>query len=102
MKVFMTVLGLLALTAVGPALAADSAPAPLFLEQSVSSSACPSPVLTDSAPAQEGELPSWLTGEPLLWSEDLAKANPVAAGCAVYCRECGGCCVVGPSWCACC
>lgn len=104
MKTFVTVLGLLVLTAVGPVFAAETAPPPLFAEQPVSSPAC-SPVATSAAPVAqnaEPELPAWLTGKPLYWSEELESELPLAAGCAVYCRECGGCCAIGPNWCACC
>lgn len=104
MKTFVMVLGLLALVTAGPVFSTESAPPPAPAEQSVSSPAC-SPVVTSSAPdAQNGqnELPSWFTAEPVLWSEELESVLPLAAGCAVYCRECGGCCAIGPSWCACC
>lgn len=103
MKTFVTVLGLLVLTAVGPVFAAETAPPPLFAEQPVSSPAC-APATSAAPVAQnaEPELPAWLTGKPLYWSEELESELPLAAGCAVYCRECGGCCAIGPNWCACC
>lgn len=103
MKTFVTVLGLLVLTVVGPVFAAETAPPPIFVEQPVSSPACaPATSAASGAQNAEPELPAWLTGKPLYWSEELASELPLAAGCAVYCRECGGCCVIGTSWCACC
>jgi hypothetical protein len=72
-------------------LAASSSPAC----SSVAASAVPSP--------QNSELPSWLTAEPLLWSEELEGLAWISAGCAAYCRTCDGCCaILGPNSCACC
>lgn len=103
MKTFVTILALLALSAVVPAFAAESAfsPAPLSLTDS-SSPACSS-VAASAVPNPQKSEPSWLTVEPLLWSEDLESRALVSAGCAAYCRACDGCCaILGPNNCACC
>lgn len=98
------ILALLALFAV-PAFAADSAPVPATSNLAVSSSPACAPATNAVAGAQKGELPSWLTEKPLLWSEnlDLERLGLVSAGCAAYCRTCDGCCaILGPNTCACC
>jgi hypothetical protein len=93
------ILALLALFAV-PAFADESAPPPAPLNLAASSSPACAPV---TASTQNSDLPSWLTEKPLLWSEDLERMGLVSAGCAAYCRECGGCCaILGPGVCACC
>jgi hypothetical protein len=98
----VTILAVLALFAVVPAFAAENAPAPAPWELSASSTPACSSSAVSVPSAQNAELP-WLKAEPLLWSEDLESRGFVSAGCAAYCRECGGCCaILGPNSCACC
>ena len=101
MKKLITLLGLFALAAVVPALAAESAPPTIPFDLITSSPASPacSTVATSSVPStQPSELPSWLASNPLL----LAEAQ--AAGCVSYCiYACGGCCAFpAPGVCYCC
>ena len=98
MKKFITLLGLFALAAVVPALAAESAPPTISFDLLTSSPAC-STVATSSVPStQPGELPSWLASDPQLSAETRA------AGCVAYCvYTCGGCCAFpAPGVCYCC
>jgi len=98
MKKLITLLGLFALAAVVPALAAESPPPTIPFDLITSSPAC-STAATSSVPStQPSELPSWLASNPLLWAE------PQAAGCTSYCiYACGGCCAFpAPGVCYCC
>lgn len=97
MKRFILLLGLCALAAI-PAAAAENPSPTNALDLVISSPAC-STVATSSVPAvQSGELPSWLTSNPLMWAEAQR------TGCAAYCRDtCEGCCAFpAPGICACC
>lgn len=103
MKTFVTVLALLVLAAVVPAFATENVPPPLSADLTASSSpACPSVAASAVSGPQNGELPSWLTSEPLIWTGDVESLTWLSTSCAKYCTECGGCCAIGPNWCACC
>lgn len=107
MKTFVTILALLALFAVAPAFAEESAPSPAPLNLAVTSApapACPS-MAASTAPGQEaGELPAWLASpKPLIWTGNPNDLTWLASGCAAICRVCGGCCaILDPNSCACC
>lgn len=103
MKTLVTIFALLALSAVGPAFAAESVPLP-----APSGPAAVSAPVCSSAPvpnSQESEVPAWLTAEkPLIWTGgDVNSLTWLSQSCARYCAECGGCCaILGPNSCACC
>jgi hypothetical protein len=102
MKMFVTVLALLALCAAVPAFAAENAIPPSPAGLTVSSPVCSSAAASAVPVAQNSELPSWLIAKPLLWSEET-EGLFLRAGCAQFCRDCGGCCaILGPGSCACC
>ena len=98
MKKLITLLGLFALAAVVPALAAESAPPTIPFDLITSSPACSTAATSSVASTQPSELPSWLAANPQL----LTEAH--AAGCVSYCiYACGGCCAFpAPGVCYCC
>lgn len=104
MKTFVTILALLVLSAVVPAFAIESPPAPAPSGLAVSlSPACSSATASAVPSPSNSELPAWLTAKPLLWSEKLESPSWLSSGCAAYCRTCDGCCaILGPNSCACC
>lgn len=97
MKLLVLTVCLLALAAVVPAGAAESAPPVPTLDLAPLSPACSTTPISSTAGAQNQELPAWLTADPVFLSEVLE------AGCASYCMGCGGCCaILGMGLCACC
>lgn len=98
MKKFVALLGLFALTAAVPAIAAESTTPPTSPELAISSPACSAAPTSQVLNAQPSEVPSWLTADPLLWQEIQR------AGCGSYCiNNCDGCCAsLGGGICACC
>lgn len=104
MKTLVTIFALLALSAVAPAFAAENAPLPVPSDLvALSAPACSSAAASGVPNSQENELPSWLTAEkPLIWTGDVESLTWLGTSCAKYCAECGGCCAIGPNWCACC
>lgn len=96
-KMFVVLVGLLALSAVVPAAATESAPPTPLFDLAAPSPACSTAPASSVPSAQSQELPAWLTSDPLFLSEVLD------AGCGSYCMECGGCCaILGQGMCACC
>jgi hypothetical protein len=103
MKTFVTILALLALFAVVPAFAEESAPSPAPSGLTALSSPAPACSSVPSPGQGNGELPSWLTAKPLIWTGAPESLSWLSSGCAAYCRDCGGCCaILGPNSCACC
>lgn len=105
MKMFATILALLALGV--PAFAAESAPPPVPLQ--LSSPSCPSATAGVALSSQAGLLPAELAAKPLLQSDDLEslfRLGPEWQSCAEFCeQDCGGCCIYGfrgPGTCDCC
>jgi len=97
MKMLIALVGLLALSAVVPAAAAEGAPTPTLELLATTSPACSSTPASSVPTAQGQELPAWLSSDPVFLSEVLE------AGCASFCVSCGGCCaILGHGQCACC
>lgn len=98
MKMFLSLLALLALIGGVPVVAAEGETPSVLLELATAPPACPAVAADPVSKAQNAELPPWLSSDPLFWAE------VVAAGCGTYCiQNCDGCCAFpGPGICACC
>jgi hypothetical protein len=92
MKTWVTIFALLALAVGVPASAEENAPLPAPSGLAAFSAPACSSVAAGTVPSpQKGELPSWLTSEPLIWTGEVESLAWFSTGCAKYCAECGGC-----------